>query len=168
MGDTMIIVIPSVLGLIIFILISLFVYIAKNPEKVDKWAYIYNKYKLKKDENSEKRVISKNLDYKISSIAKQINKEAQGILPFGLRIQWRKPEEVESYVQNDEVVVVMKKQDNCDKNIVEACMAFVPKALVPKSRNCIDPITLKTMDHYMVRKILSNGTYDSAYSYFFI
>jgi len=162
----MVIVIPSILGLIILVLISTFLYILKNPEKLDKWSYLFNKHKIFKDEKTEKNIISKNIDYKITSVSKRINKQAQGILPFGVRIKWRNSDEVDSYVKKDEVIVVLKKEDNCDKNIVDTCLAFVPKALLPKSRNCIDPIILKSIDNYMVKTILNEGTYDSAYNYF--
>jgi len=161
-----IIILPSTIGLIIFLFIIFLLYIIKNPEKVDQWSYLYNKYKIFKDEKSEKRVISANLDYKISSIAKQINKEADGIIPFGLRLMWRDTSEIESYVKANEVVVVLKKQDNFDKNIIEASMAFVPKALIPKSRNCIDEDLLKSLDVFVTKKMLNCGTYDSAYNLF--
>ncbi len=111
-------------------------------------------------------MISYNLDYKISTIARKINMEADGIIPFGLRLKWRNAAEVDSYVKMNEVIVVLRKQDNCDQNIIDACQAFVPKALIPKSRNCIDKKALNALDKYVVRKILSSGTYDSAYNLF--
>jgi hypothetical protein len=160
------IVIPSILGLIVFFLISVFVYIVKNPEIVDKWSYLFNKLKIFKNEKTEKNIISKNIDHKITSVSKRINEQAQGIMPFGVRIQWRNSNEVESYLKKDEVIVVLKKEDNCDKNIVDICLAFVPKALLPKSRNCIEPNILKSIDSFMVKTILNEGTYDSAYNYF--
>lgn len=162
----MVIVIPSIMGFIILVFISTFLYILKNPEKVDKWSYIFNKLKIFKDEKTEKNIISKNIDYKITSVSKRINKQAQGILPFGVRIKWSNSDEVDSYVKKDEVIVVLKKEDNCDKNIVDTCLAFIPKALLPKSRNCIKPDILKSIDNYMVKTILNEGTYDSAYNYF--
>lgn len=60
----------------------------------------------------------------------------------------------------------MKREDNCDKNIVDACIAFVPKAILPKSRNSVDPQILKSIDTFMVKSILNNGNYDSAYNYY--
>ena len=45
-------------------------------------------------------------------------------------------------------------------------MAFVPQALIPKSRNAIDTELLNSIDHYVVKKILTEGNYDSAYNYF--
>ncbi len=143
----MVIVIPSIMGLIIAVLLFAILSIIKNPEKVDKWSYLFNKLKLFKDEKTEKRIISRNIDYKITSVSKRINAQAQGILPFGVRIKWRNSDEVESYVENGEVIVVLKKEDNCDKNIVDTCLAFVPKALLPKSRNCIEPNILKSIDN---------------------
>lgn len=162
----MIIIIPSVLGLIIIIFISFFVYILKNPEKLDKWSYLYSKYIAHKNDKTEKNIISKNIDYKISSVTKRLNQQSEGIIPFGLRIKWCDADSIESYVQRDEVIVVMKKEDNCDKNIVDACMAFVPKAALPKSRNCIEPKILQSIDTYIVKSILNNGNYDSAYNYY--
>jgi hypothetical protein len=160
----MIVVIPSVVALVILAVATTVLYVLKHPDIVDKWSAIYNKYKLFKDDKSEKRAISLNLDYKITSVARRLNSEASGIMPFGMRIKWRSPAEVESYVQRDEVVVVLQKKDNSDKNVIDACMAFVPKALLPKSRNCIDPELLSSIDHFMVKELLNAGTYDSAYN----
>jgi hypothetical protein len=106
------------------------------------------------------------LDYRITAASIKINKQSEGIIPFGLRIKWRKPEEATSYVQNNEVIVVLHKNDDIDKNIVEACVSYVPKALIPKSRNIVDPTLLESMDNYIIHKILSEGEYASAYNYF--
>ena len=70
----MVIIIPSILSFVILILISAFWYILKNPEKLDKWSYLYNKHKIIKDEKTEKNIVSKNIDYKITSVSKRINK----------------------------------------------------------------------------------------------
>ncbi len=151
---------------IILGLISLIIYIIINPEIIDRWSYLLAKFSLWKGGKKERKIISKNLDYKISSVAKRINKESEGILPFGIRIKWKSPKEVSSYVQQDNVIVVLKKKDNSDNNIVEACMAYVPKALLPKSRNIIEKKLLNSIDHYVIKKILNEGNYDSAYNYF--
>lgn len=147
-------------------LMALIIYFLKNPEKIDKWSYLFYKYLHWKSENRERKIISTNLDYRITTVAKNINKEATGILPFGIRIKWRKTGEIESFVQKNEVIVVLRKEENFDKNIIEACAAYVPKALLPKSRNVIDQNLLETIDHYMIKKILIEGSYDSAYNYF--
>jgi hypothetical protein len=162
----MIIVIPSVVGLIVVLFIAFSLYIIKNPEKVDKWSYLYSKHIAAKNDKNEKNMISKNIDYKITSVSKKINQESEGIIPFGVRIKWCNVDQIDSYVQKDEVIVILKKEDNCDKNIVDTCMAFVPKATLPKSRNCVEPKILKAIDTFMIKSILNNGNYDSAYNYF--
>lgn len=148
------------------ILISFIIYIFKHPEKLDKWSYLYNKYRLFKTERSERKVISKNLDYKITSISKRINNESDGILPFGLRIIWRDVDKIDSYVKSNDVLIVLKKDDVNDKNIINACCAYVPKALLPKSRNCINSKILQSLDHFIIKSILASGTYDSAYNFY--
>ena len=92
----MIIVIPSVLFVIILLLISSFIYIIKNPEKLDKWSYLYSKYLAHKTEKNERNIISKNIDYKISSVTKRLNQESEGIIPFGLRIKWIDTDKIDS------------------------------------------------------------------------
>ncbi len=147
----LIIFIPISIFFFLSALVSLILYIVNNPEKIDKWIYLINKFSLWKNEKSERKVISSNLDYKISSIAKQVNKEADGIIPFGLRIKWANVND-DAYVNENKVIIVLKKEDNNDKNIVNACSAFVPMALLPRSRNSIDLKVLKTLDNYFIKK----------------
>jgi hypothetical protein len=142
------------------------IYLVKNPEKADQWNNIITRLNFWNKERRERKLISTSLDYRITAAAKQINKEADGILPFGLRIKWKSPEEATAYVQNNEVIVVLRKSDDLDKNIVDACMAYVPKALIPKARNTIDATLLDSMDLYLTSRILSQGNYSSAYNYF--
>ncbi len=156
-------VVPSVA---VLSLIGIILYFLKNPEAVDKWSCLLNRFIFWSKETRERRLISSTLDYKISSAAKRINNEAEGILPFGIRIKWRTPEEVMSYVQKNQVIVVLRKSDDLDKNIVEACMAYIPKALLHRSRNIVDQGLLDSIDHYVTQKILSSGEYDSAYNFF--
>lgn len=162
----MIISIPLSLYIIISLFISFVLYILKNPEVVDKWSYLYNKYLAFRTEKREKNIVSKNVDYKITAITKRINKESDGIIPFGLRIKWCDISKVDSYIQKSDVIVVLKKEDNCDKNIIDICRAFVPKATLPKSRNCVEKKVLEAVDTFMIKSILNNGDYSSAYNYY--
>jgi len=162
----MMIIMPISIFFVISTVISFIIFLANNPEKLDKWIYLLNKYSVWKNEKTEKKIISSNLDYKISALSKLINKEAQGIIPFGLRIKWSDFNHNDVYVNDNKVIIILKKEDNNDKNIVNACMAFVPKALLPKSRNCIDNKLLNIIDNYFIKKLLSSGNYDSAYNYF--
>ena len=156
-------VIPSVA---VLTLLGIVIAVLKNPELADKWRLLLNRFIFWSKEKRERKFISSSLDYRITNSAKSINKESEGILPFGIRIKWRKPEEVVSYVQKNKVVVVLRKKDDLDENIVEACMAYIPKALLPKARNVVDIEVLETIDHYIIRKILQIGDYSSAYNYF--
>jgi len=151
-----------IIAILLLILISIF----RNPEKVDKWSAILGRLFIWNKERREKNTIAKNIDYRVTKIAKKINNESRGILPFGIRIKWKKPDEVLAYIQKKNVVVVMKRNDNLDSNIVEACLAYVPKALLPKSRNIVDTEILDTIDHYIIQKMLSEGNYTSAYNYY--
>ena len=156
-------VIPSIAALTF---LGIVIAVLKNPELADKWSLLLNRFIFWSKEKRERKFISSNLDYRITNAAKRINKESEGILPFGIRVKWRKPEEVVSYVQKNQVVVVLRKKEDLDENIVEACMAYIPKALLPKTRNIVDHELLETIDHYVIRKILQSGDYGSTYNYF--
>jgi len=148
------------------IAVSCLIYIIKNPEKADKWNNIIVRLNIWNRERRERRLISTSLDYRITAAARRINKEAEGILPFGLRIKWKDPGQAKAYVDNEDVIVVLHKEDDIDKNIVEACLAFIPKALLPKARNVVDATLLHSIDHYLTSKILTQGNYSSAYNYY--
>jgi hypothetical protein len=147
-------------------IISLIIFILKNPEKIDKWSELYYKYIGIWEKNRRKKIVSSELSYRITYLAKEFNKQSSGIMPFGLRIRWTTSEEVSSSVQNDEVILVLKETANSEKNIVDAFLAFTPKALLPKGRISVDQTLLHLLDIYTIKKMLFTGNYSSAYNYF--
>lgn len=148
------------------LLLSTAIYVAKHPEIVDKWSNIFYRLAFWLGEKREKRIVSTDLDFRVTKIAKSINKDHNGILPFGLRIKWKDAKEVEAFVRKGNVVIVLNKKDNLDKNIIDACMAFVPKALLPKAENVVNEKIMKSIDLYVIKKILLTGQYTSAYNKF--
>jgi hypothetical protein len=153
---------PSV---VLGILYSAF-YVARNPEVIDKWSFLYYKYIGILEKRRKRKIVSSELSFRITKAAKEFNKESDGILPFGVRIKWLNDTESQVSVQNEEVILVLKESENCDKNIVDALMLFTPKALLPKARNSCDPKILHSIDVFTIKKMLGSGKYTSAYNYF--
>lgn len=152
----------------LMLIIKLLVYIAKNPDIVLRWSEIYYKYIGFYEKNRQKKIVSSELDSRITRIANVLNKESDGILPFGLKIKWIRDEKNDNTatVANDQIILVLKETPDTDKNIVDACMLFTPKAFLPKTRNSCDPNILHHLDMYTIKKMLSLGRYTSAYNYF--
>jgi hypothetical protein len=88
-----------------------------------------------------------------------LNKQADGIIPFGLRIKWTSTDEISSTIQNDEVILVLKENNNSDKNIVDAFILFVSKALLPKGRVSIDRNILREIDLYSIKNVILRQLY---------
>ncbi len=148
------------------ILLLLFVYILKHPELVDKWSNIFYKILSWIGYCNEKRIISTEIDYRITKAAKIINTESEGIIPYGVRIKWKNVDTIASYVKEDNIVIILRKEHNMDRNITDACCAFVPQALLPKAKNILYPNVRMAIDYYVTKKILLTGRYTSAYNYF--
>jgi small subunit ribosomal protein S1 len=151
---------------IFLLLIYVLIYLLKNPDTILRWSEIYYKYIGFWEKNRNKKIVSSELSYRITNLAKQINKQSEGILPFGLKIKWTTNDEISSTIHNDEIILILKESPNSDKNIVDAFMLFIPKALLPKGRLSIDQSILNTIDLYTIKKMLSTGKYTSAYNYF--
>lgn len=158
----------GIVGTCIILVIKLLVYIAKNPDIVLKWSEVYYKYIGFHEKNRQKKIVSSELDYRITRIANIMNKESDGILPFGLKIKWIKDDKNNNTaaVANDQIILVLKETPDTDKNIVDACMLFTPKAFLPKVRHSCDQNILHHLDMYTIKKMLSLGRYTSAYNYF--
>lgn len=141
-------------------------YVLKKPEVIDKWSNIFYRFAFWIGKKREKRILSTDIDYRVTVAARKINNEEDGILPFGIRIKWQNPKNVESFVQKGNVIIILKKDENIDRNIVDACRAYLPQALLPKARTVVDSDILTSVDYHMVKRILSSGNYTSAYNYF--
>jgi small subunit ribosomal protein S1 len=148
------------------IFIIVLVYILLNPEKVDKWSSLLNRLFSWISERNEKKALSLDIDYRITTLSKKLNNQVKGILPFGLRIKWANPEQTYSEFHDDIIIVVLRKHDNFDKNLIEALSVFVPQALVPKTRGSLDETLANSLDNFVVKSMLVEGNYNSAYSYY--
>ncbi len=147
-------------------LLLLLRYIIKHPEVVDHWSELYYKYVGIWEKDRSRKIVSSELSYRITNLAKELNKQSDGIIPFGLRIRWTNTDEISSSVQDDNVILVLKESSNSDKNIVDSILMFTSQALLPKGRNSINKELLGLLDIYSVKKMLFSGNYSSAYNYF--
>lgn len=154
------------LSVIIISILLLIRYIIIHPQIVDHWSELYYKYIGFWEKDRSRKIVSSELSYRITNLAKELNIQSDGIIPFGLRIRWTNTEEVSSSVQNDDVILVLKESSNSDKNIVDSIMHFTSQALLPKGRYSIKSDLLNLLDIYSVKKMLFTGNYSSAYNYF--
>ncbi|RLI81348.1 hypothetical protein DRP04_06405, partial [Archaeoglobales archaeon] len=65
-----------------------FIYLLLNPEKAEKWGSLLYKLFCFVSLSAEKRYIALNIQGQINSFQKAINKEVEGLLPYGIKIDW--------------------------------------------------------------------------------
>jgi len=168
-NDILAILFPTgIAGISIFLIVRLAIYFAKHPDIVLRWSEIYYKHLGFWETNRQRKIVSSELDYRVTKIANKINRESDGIIPYGLKIKWinDKNQKENASIFRDEVILVLKESADTDKNIVDAFLLFTPKALLPKAREACDSVLLHHLDLYTIKKMLTIGRYTSAYNYF--
>jgi len=112
---------------------------------------------------SEKKYVASDIQYHLNSAITGINKEAtigvseEGILPYGMRIQWTKETTPESFVRENELIVRMDFHTNQDRNLTIATMLYLSKGLVPHSRRYIYNDILRSLDLTIGKKIIKDN-----------
>jgi hypothetical protein len=146
--------------------LGILVSIILNPDKADYWAYLVVRVLRWFGIRREKTEIAREIDYKITSIAKSINAQAEGVLPYGIRVKWVSEQTGIAFLKDGDVVVKLRKHENQDKNIVDAILLYIPRAVLPRARPYININVLKAVDLTVARKILHGGHQDSSLDYF--
>lgn len=122
------------LGTAVSVLAGLLIYIIANPAKVEKWSAIIAGLLEKISGSTARHAAAAEVQSDVSSYVKETNSAA--ILPYGLKIEWVKQDDVEASVnkRRNEVVVIMKyKKDNA-RNFITAVCGYTSKAFIPRIR----------------------------------
>ncbi|TKJ47464.1 hypothetical protein CEE34_03785 [Candidatus Aerophobetes bacterium Ae_b3a] len=84
-------------------------WIYSRPEILLKWSAIWNKLRAPRSSKAEKNYISQDIQARINSFTRNINRECGDIMPFDLKIDWVKQEEIEeTLVRHNKVIIKMK------------------------------------------------------------
>jgi hypothetical protein len=135
------------------------------PEKVEKWGILLSKLVAYFSEKHERRYISKHIEYNINSLRERLCEESSDILPYKVEVEWINTDEIESYLQGDNVLIVkMENHRNQSKNLAIAVKEYVPNALIPTARRYVEPLLMKAIDYVVSKEFLKRDT--SAFTYF--
>ena len=97
-----------------------------------------------------------------------INHEAQGSMPFPVKVEWVKGESPEAFIDKykGEVVVRMRHHKYEPRNLAYATIESVSKGFLPMTRIYLDGKVSKSMDFTITKKILSGLENTEALDYF--
>jgi hypothetical protein len=131
------------------------IYIAHNPEKVEQivgWvttgiARLYRK--------ADKTAVAMKVQGEVNGLRARLHEAAPAMLDRKLKIRWTTAEEAEAAVRGGDVIVFMRDSRRPGENVATAVMAYLPKALIPRSRRYVEPDTMKAIDLTIAKAMLT-------------
>ncbi|NLG83527.1 MAG: hypothetical protein GX493_02715, partial [Firmicutes bacterium] len=114
----------------------------------------------------KRNAIAKDLRSRIMQVSEKINNEVgTEIVPRDLKIKWVKDENLDSFKQHNQIVVLIRYNPNPTANIVKAITQFVTRGLIPQAKIHLDSAMCQSLDLTITRKLL-DASYNDAVPYF--
>ena len=153
-----------------FFVAGLFWLYIKNPEKFERLFYhlykILSLIPLIRKKYVYKRIAT-SIQADINTGGEIINRQAPGVLPHAMKIEWAKNgQDVETYLRNGEVIVKISPKEDNDHNIVVSTLAYLKKGLLPHARHCLDETLIQATDFTVAKEVFTIAKRKSAVSYF--
>ena len=79
------------------------------------------------------------------------------IIPRDLKVEWVREEAQESFINNDAVIVRIKKTNNPQENLVTATASYVCEGLLHNHRRYIDSDVMRASNYTMIRNIIEHS-----------
>ncbi len=134
-------------------------------EKVAAWFYRTFSWAYKKWEYDD---VATNVQATVNTVGEALNREAPGVLPHAMKIEWTKTAQaVEASLRNGEIVVTMDYSPNRDRNLVVSTLAYLREGLLPRARPYVDKILMTATDFTVAKNTFISARQGSAVPFFF-
>jgi hypothetical protein len=113
-----------------------------------------------------RRSIKASIQGRVSEFARKMNKEAEGSLPYNVRLEF--VSEVDRALLDPEastVIVKIRNRGDTDQNLVHTMLAFAPVGCVPMVRPYLDGPLSRAIDVTVTRRFLTSTRQYSALQY---
>lgn len=141
-----------------------------RPEKLEKWSSWFYRLFCWLGSSFQCRYIAADIQSRLNGSIKQMNYELNEVAPYEIKIHWLKGKEIEtdkdSFIEGNNVVVIMKQYLNQDRNLVLATVLYTSLGILPEAKNYIFPKMSSALDLAVIKKILALGGKYSALNYF--
>ena len=113
-----------------------------------------------------RRAVKADIQSKVNSFSRVIDKEAPNIMPYNMKLQFVKEiDRAEMLREKNLVLVRIRDRRHDDKNFVHAMLTFCPVGVLPASRPYLDDVLSDAIDFTITRKFLSAIRYQGALNY---
>jgi len=127
---------------------------------VEKLASLFYKLFSSFSINLEKAHISKDIQFKLNSYRKEMNKECEDLVPYKTEIKFVRPTSIRHEIikyRDKKLIIIMKNKKNQDENFIKAALISTEKSLIPNARRYIDNQLMRSIDlQYVKNLIVSN------------
>jgi transcription antitermination factor NusA-like protein len=153
--------------------VAILLYLFSHPEKIDAWGRLLFLVLSKTiggvsslRRGIDRGLIAWDIGAAVNATGEIIARQAPGVIPYSLRIEWVKESTVEAFLQRGEVVVRLNPHSNQERNLVIASYAYASRALLPKARQYMDSTLREASILGVVRMILGRKRTEGTYAYF--
>ena len=138
-------------------IVVLLIYLIKNPEKIEKWASMFYRLFAAYSKNAARKYMATNIQSTIDEGRKQLDLDERG-LAYGLQMKWSDSETIETDLDKNNIVVMMRPYKSQAKNLAHVISVYLPEALLPKSRRYVDPDLMKSIDQTLSKAFLKHNS----------
>ena len=143
----------------IAILSYLLFYFFTHPDKIAIWSSLIASMFEKMSKRSARHSVASDIQGRISSYIK--NNHADRILPYGLKFRWIKDDDSSSYIEKEDVIVIMDYHNNNARNFVNAIRQYTSKAFLPMVRHKLPSKILTAAELTIQEKIIQEKRPDA-------
>jgi len=149
-------------------------YLITHPEKVDQWWNLLYRFlsllatfSVSLQKRIEHGLVASEIQAAVNTEGEALSKQAPGVLPYALKVEWVKEQDQESFIRDGEVVVRLRHHTNPEKNLVGATLAYVKRGLLPRSRRYVGHLLMRATDFAVAKRIFATTKEVGASTYFF-
>jgi hypothetical protein len=137
----------------------LFLLVLLNPEKVQIWASMIWKLLDKCRfvfRSAHKQYVKYDIQGRINNFIVKISTDAPYLLSNKVKLEWVNSNEINrnSFLQNDEVIIHLRREDPEDQNFIHGAYLFVSTSLLYKSKRYISQGQRQAIDLFVTTKII--------------
>lgn len=148
------------------LLLAFLVFFVTNPDKLYFWLGKALGLLGWARKSIRERAAAAQIEGQVNSFRESVQSQAEGVLPYGLRLQWHSQVDPETFVQADNVIVRMACQTNPERNLVTSALAYCSRAVVPRARPYLERSLLRSVDLVVTKKMLAHANAHSSLEYF--
>ena len=142
------------------LILAIFVlYVFLHPDKIQAWSSMFTSIFEKINKRSARHTVSSDIQSRILSFVK--NNNAQQILPYGLKFKWIRGSNSSSYIESNDVIVIMGYSDNNARNFSNAIQQYISKAFLPEIRHELPHSVLTAAELIMHEKMIHDKRPDA-------